>query len=233
MIGPVIERTNWVIRAEHVAQQINSIAFNGATTPFMTSNFNFFVFALSTAVILLTPGPTNTLLAAAGLDRGAKAVLPLIACELVGYLIAISVWGCILTPLKNNYPWLAILVRAGSSVYLICIAVKIWRAATVPMSLRRQPIGPMALLIATMLNPKALLFSSLIFPAISTDNIQVYLMAMAVFSCLVIPIGIAWTRFGAAFNSGRLKFVSRVKLQRATALIIGAFSASIVWTTFH
>jgi len=30
----------------------------------MTSDFNFPIFALSTAVILLTPGPTNTLLAA-------------------------------------------------------------------------------------------------------------------------------------------------------------------------
>ena len=199
----------------------------------MTFNFNVLVFALSTTVILLTPGPTNTLLAAAGLEQGAKGALPLIASELVGYLIAISVWGCILTPLQDKYPWLAILVRAASSFYLICIAVKVWRAATALPSLRPQTISPKALFIATILNPKALIFSSLIFPSISMDNIQIYLAAMALFSCMVVPIGIVWTMFGAALNRGRLKFVTRIKLQRATALIIGAFSASIAWATFH
>ena len=199
----------------------------------MTFNFNFFVFALSTAVILVTPGPTNTLLATAGLERGAKGALPLIACELVGYLMAISAWGCILTPLQDKYPWLAILVRAASSFYLICIAVKVWRAATVLPSLRPQTIGAKTLFIATILNPKALIFSSLIFPSISIDNIQVYLIALALFSCMVVPIGIVWTMFGAALTSGRLKFVTRIKLQRATALIIGVFSASVAWAIFH
>jgi threonine/homoserine/homoserine lactone efflux protein len=203
------------------------------TALLMTINFNFLVFALSTAAILLTPGPTNTLLAAAGLERGARGAWPLVICELVGYLIAISAWGCILAPLQNNYPWLAIMVRAASSLYLICIAVKVWRTADVLPSLRRQTVGPKALFIATILNPKALLFSSLIFPAISMDNIQVYLVAMALFSCLVIPIGMVWSMFGAALNSGRLQSVSRTKLQRATALIIGAFSVSIAWAAFH
>jgi threonine/homoserine/homoserine lactone efflux protein len=208
-------------------------SFPQSTTLLMTSHFNYFVFALSTALILLTPGPTNTLLAVAGLERGAKGALPLIACELLGYVIAISVWGCILTPFQNNYPWLAILVRAASSFYLIWMAVKVWRAAVILPSLRREAISPKALLIATILNPKALLFSSLIFPAIAINNIQVYLAAMVLFSCLVVPIGLAWTMFGAILNNGRLTVASRVKLQRATAMILGAFSASIAWAAFH
>jgi len=73
----------------------------------------------------------------------------------------------------------------------------------------------------------------LIFPSISIDNIQVYLIALALFSCMVVPIGIVWTMFGAALTSGRLKFVTRIKLQRATALIIGVFSASVAWAIFH
>ena len=56
----------------------------------MISDFNVVVFLLSTGIVLLTPGPTNTLLAAAGLNRGAKKALPLIAFELGGYFIAIS-----------------------------------------------------------------------------------------------------------------------------------------------
>jgi threonine/homoserine/homoserine lactone efflux protein len=199
----------------------------------MTSDFNFPIFAMSTAVILLTPGPTNTLLAAVGLERGARGALPLIACELFGYLIAISVWGAVLAPLQSSYPWVAILVRAASSLYLVYIAVMVWRTASVQATSGQRSIGSRALFVATLLNPKALLFSSAIFPIVASDNMQVYLTATALFSCLLIPIGIAWTMFGAALANGRLKFVDRVKLQRAIALVLCAFSASIAWATFR
>lgn len=199
----------------------------------MTSDFNFPIFALNTAVILLTPGPTNTLLAAAGLERGARGALPLIASELLGYLIAISVWGAVLAPLQSSYPWIAILARAASSLYMIHIAVTVWRAASVLPASGRRSIGPKALFVATLLNPKALLFSCAIFPIVAADNMQVYLKAAALFFCLLIPIGIAWTMFGAALANGRLKFVDRIKLQRATALVLCAFSACIAWATFH
>ncbi|PUA18609.1 LysE family translocator [Glaciimonas sp. PCH181] len=199
----------------------------------MTSQFNFAIFALSTAVILLTPGPTNTLLAAAGMERGAKGTLPLIACELLGYLIAISVWGAVLAPMQSSYPWVAILARSASSLYLIYIAVTVWRAASVLPTSGQRSIGPKALFVATLLNPKALLFSSAIFPVFASDNMPIYLAAMALFSCLLIPIGIIWTMFGAALANGRLKFVDRVKLQRAASLVLCAFSATIAWATFR
>lgn len=199
----------------------------------MTSGFNFPIFALSTAVILLTPGPTNTLLAAAGLERGARGALPLIACELLGYLIAISVWGAALAPLQSRYPWVAIVARVASSFYLIYIAVTVWRAASVLPTSGKRSIGPRALFVATLLNPKALLFSSAIFPALAPDNMPVYLTATALFSFLLIPIGSAWTMFGAALANGSLKFMDRVKLQRLTALLLCAFSASVAWAAFH
>jgi len=49
--------------------------------------------AVGIIVVLITPGPTNTLLASAGLRQGLQRSLPLIAAELAGYLASISVWG--------------------------------------------------------------------------------------------------------------------------------------------
>ena len=43
--------------------------------------------------ILFTPGPTNTLLATAGLQSGWARAGKLIPFELAGYVVAISVWG--------------------------------------------------------------------------------------------------------------------------------------------
>ncbi|EMR4172488.1 LysE family translocator, partial [Pseudomonas aeruginosa] len=54
------------------------------------------VFVLGTAAILLTPGPTNTLLAAAGLAQGFRRAAPLVGFELAGYLVGITAWGLFL-----------------------------------------------------------------------------------------------------------------------------------------
>ena len=44
------------------------------------------VFVLGTAAILLTPGPTNTLLAAAGLAQGFRRAAPLVAALVLPFL---------------------------------------------------------------------------------------------------------------------------------------------------
>lgn len=52
-----------------------------------------FMFIGLVVTILLTPGPTNTLLASAGIQAGVKQSLKLIPAEVMGYLIAITSWG--------------------------------------------------------------------------------------------------------------------------------------------
>jgi threonine/homoserine/homoserine lactone efflux protein len=199
----------------------------------MFDDFNITVFVLGIAAILLTPGPTNTLLAAAGNAQGTRKALPLIACELVGYLIAISTWGILLIPAQRHAPWLAMSVRIASSIYLAYTSVKVWRAARAVSIAEKKSIGPKGLFIATLLNPKGLLFASAIFPAHAFENILTYSIAMTLFSCLLVPIGTLWIRFGAEFGSGRLKGINPINFQRLAALAIGLFSATIAWAAFH
>lgn len=199
----------------------------------MISPFNFPIFALSTAALLLTPGPTNTLLMAIGMQRGTKGAVPFVACELFAYTMAILAWGAILVPLQSGYPWAAVAVRVASSIYLVYIATRMWRSAPMALNAGSGPIGLFNLFTATLLNPKALIFSSAIFPAIGQGNTRTYLTAMALFFCLCIPIGIAWTVFGAALANGRMKLVGQVTLQRITPLVLCAFSASIAWNLFY
>lgn len=45
------------------------------------------------SLILMMPGPTNTLLMTSGYTCGPAKTLPLIATEAFGYSIAISAWG--------------------------------------------------------------------------------------------------------------------------------------------
>lgn len=199
----------------------------------MSPDSNFLLFVLGVMLVLLTPGPTNTLLMGAGVERGRNGVSTLIGAELAGYLLTISAWGLFLIPAQRHYPWIIVAVRAGASGYLAWMAIKVWRAAGTPAGMVRRTITPGSLFAATLMNPKGLLFASTIFPAHAFDNLEMYAIAMAGFSCMLVPIAVGWVSFGMALSSGRLSFINPVKLQRTIALTVGLFSMSIAWTVFR
>lgn len=199
----------------------------------MISDFPILVFVLSTTILLLTPGPTNTLLATAGLGRGSREALPLIAFAFAGYIIAISGWGIFLASVGKYYPWLNMVLRAICSGYLFYLAIRIWRSAERPPISGSKTIGPATVFMTTILNPKGLLFASTIFPPQAFDSMHFYLLTTALFACMVVPIGIVWVVLGAVVGSERVIFMDPGKVQRALAIVIGVFSATIVWTAIH
>jgi threonine/homoserine/homoserine lactone efflux protein len=188
---------------------------------------------LGTAVVLAVPGPTNTLLAAAGLKQGLKRSARLTGAELAGYLVSISVWGHFLAQAAHSLTWLPALVRIASSLYIATLAVCMWRAAVSLPSSAQQAIGMRTLFVATLLNPKAILFAGTIFPAATFASLPAYLEAMAIFTILLIPIGLVWIAFGAALGSGRLTWVSPPHVQRGASVVLAAFSLSLAWVAFH
>jgi threonine/homoserine/homoserine lactone efflux protein len=199
----------------------------------MLSSSAIALLAVGIIVVLITPGPTNTLLAAAGLRQGVRRSLPLIAAELAGYLLSISVWGRFLAQAAHALPWLPSLLRVAAGVYIAYLAVDMWRAAVdLPDSTPRAS-GLRTLFVATLLNPKGLLFAGTIFPAIAFIHVSVYAMAMLMFACLLVPIALAWIAFGAALGSGKLTWLNPVKLQRGASIVLGVFSLSLAWAALH
>lgn len=199
----------------------------------MLSTSSAALLMLGTAVVLVMPGPTNTLLAAAGLRQGVKRSARLTGAELAGYLVSITVWGHFLAQAAHSLTWLPTLVRIASSLYIAILAVRMWRAAVLLPSSAQQAIGLRTLFVATLLNPKAVLFAGTIFPAAAFESLSAYVEAMAIFTALLIPIGLAWVAFGAALGSGRLTWVSPPQVQRGASIVLAAFSLSLAWAVFH
>lgn len=180
------------------------------------------------SIVLLMPGPTNTLLAAAGLQQGLPRAARLSIAELAGYLVSISLWGICLGHASHSIGWLPTVLRLASSVYLFWLAVRLWLSAdTIHASTNRQ-IGPRTLFGATVLNPKAILLAGSIFPSTAFENLTEWCEAMAIFTLLLIPIGIAWVAFGAASGSGRLPHLRPALFQRCASVIVGAFSLALL-----
>jgi threonine/homoserine/homoserine lactone efflux protein len=191
------------------------------------------LFVLGTLLVLIMPGPTNTLLAAAGLRQGVRGSARLTAAELAGYLMSITLWGYVLAHASHFVTWLPTFVRTASILYIAYLAVRMWREAVALPSSARVAVGMRTLFVATLLNPKALLFAGTIFPAVAFHALPAYLETIAIFTALLVPIGLAWIAFGAALGSGRLTWLSPDRMQRGASIVLGTFSLLLAWNTFH
>jgi len=191
------------------------------------------LFLAGVAVILAMPGPTNTLLAAAGLRQGFMRSARLTGAELAGYLISITVWGRFLEQAAQAFPWLPAVVRVAASVYIAYLSIRMWRAAQTVPSAAQQVIGMRTLFVATLLNPKGILFASAIFPAAAFLDLSTYLIFMAMFAALLVPIGLMWVAFGASLGSQKIKWISPVQVQRGASVVLGIFSLSLAWAAFR
>lgn len=189
------------------------------------------LFAAAVIGLLITPGPTNTLLAASGSQRGVKASLGLIPAELLGYWIAIGMWGSLLVTLSASWPWLPTLVRIASALYIAFLAFRMWFSVTDVEVVSHTVVSRAGLFTATLLNPKGLLFATAIFPEVAFLSLGGFVMVGLAFGVLLLPIASLWIMFGAALAAGRLPLLSPHRVQRGAAIVLAGFALSLGWST--
>lgn len=185
------------------------------------------LFLTGVLLVLGMPGPTNTLLAAAGLSCGFRRSARLTLAESGGYLIAITFWGMGLATLAQLMPWLPVVVRVGSAIYIAWLAVRLWNTTLELADGARKVIDMRDLFFATLLNPKAILFGGTIFPKAAFASGVAWLEAMGLFLALVFPIGLLWVGLGAQLGAGRLGMLMPKYLLRSASLVLGAFSVTV------
>lgn len=180
--------------------------------------------------ILLTPGPTNTLLASSGIQVGLRKSLLLIPAEAIGYIIAISAWGMLIGKVSATLPLLLTFLKLLSAGYIIFLAIKLWRTANQEVILNQPTIRPRELLCATLLNPKALLFASAIFPTTAWQTQEIYVAHMSSFVALILPIALFWISVGAVLATNKVKWLSQSKLQRTASVVLISFAIPISYS---
>lgn len=184
------------------------------------------LFLTAVMLVLLTPGPTNTLLAAAGAAGGAKVGWRLPLMEAAAYLVSVSLLGWGIGPVAEAVPALKTALRLAAGLYLAYVAFTLWRSGVAEFNQRRA-VSPAQVFTATLLNPKCLIFA---FGLVPMDHPAAALY-LAGFAGCVLTAGTGWLLLGAALRRG----LSPEKLRcapRAAAVVLSGFSAALVASPF-
>jgi threonine/homoserine/homoserine lactone efflux protein len=176
-------------------------------------------YVIATLALLAAPGPTNTLLATSAAAAGALRSLPLALATALGYLIATLTVAFVLSPLAQASRSLDISLRVACGAYLMFAAWRLWREGGAPQT--GEPVSFRRVLVATSLNPKGVIFASVVVPFLSPPQWDAapYLAALAIMAVLV---AIGWMAVGAGLRSGA--GLDAAFARRAGASVLAAFA---------
>ena len=188
-------------------------------------------FSLAVLALLATPGPTNTLLATSGAAAGLKRSLHLVGAEIVGYMFSITLLALVVGPIVRASHDLSVALRVGCALFLFYSAWKLWREGAAALT-SDTPVSFRRVLIATALNPKAIVFAFVIVPHLAHGAAMAAMPYMGALAAMIGLIGGAWIAGGAALRASANEVLSGGLARRAGALTLCVFAALLTGSVF-
>lgn len=187
--------------------------------------------ALALLAVLLVPGPTNTLLLQSGIAKGLNgSSLKLIIAEWFAYIIQVTAWGLVIGFLGMDYSWVASAVKVFAMCFLLYISLRLWFSVAQDLSAPLVTVSAGELFVATLTNPKGLFFVSFVAPPGTFLNLGSYLWFIALFSLVLIPVGLVWVSLGTYFKHNLPSRLSAGLVNRMISLVIGLFAIGMLFT---
>lgn len=178
-------------------------------------------FALAAAALLLTPGPTNTLMAIGGTERGWRAAQPLMLFELAAYLLVTLPLALAGQIAIGAVPALKPAITLAAGMWVLWLAIKMWR---LPAPGAAAQVTGRRIFVTTLLNPKALVFGLVLLPG------PALAAKTAIFASLICAVAAIWSAMGACL-AGRRDCPARTAAplaRRLAALWLGALSLGLL-----
>lgn len=175
------------------------------------------IFAAAVAALLITPGPTNTLVALAGAVDGLRGALRASAAECLAYALSVGLIAFVAGPVVTAHPYVQKSLTIAAGLFVIFLAMRLWYLAAAAAGGRT--VTPSLVFAVTLLNPKGLVFGLALLPAAGAAELP---ERYGVFLALVALSGAAWGLFGTLAGAR----VGMPILSRAGAIVL-AFAG--VW----
>jgi threonine/homoserine/homoserine lactone efflux protein len=179
------------------------------------------LFLLAVLTILGAPGPTNILLATGGATAGVTRSLSLVVAALLGYLVTILLVRALLSPMIAAWPVAGTVLKVLVATYVAWLAVKLWARPRMPTA--ALAVDFRMVLIATLLNPKAIIFALTVIP-LTHPQLWLYFAAFAV---AVVAVGFSWLLIGGAVGAAA-RGKHQTLIQRVAAVALGGFAGMIL-----
>lgn len=179
------------------------------------------LFVLAMIAVLMTPGPTNALLASSAHQQGIAKTSLFIPAEFFGYFYAINLWALLIHLSAPIWPNLIHILHLLSMAYVFWLAFRLWKSSDLHKHNQRfTSIRPRQLFFSTLKNPKALLFAAGILPLETWGNSTNFILVFAVFSLVLLPCALFWMSFGRAILSGDTKQIKADLLYKGSAMML-------------
>jgi threonine/homoserine/homoserine lactone efflux protein len=172
-------------------------------------------------VLLLTPGPTNSLMLLAGAERGWARSMRLIPAECLGYFLTVLPLTVLGAAVLDGHAGLRSAVTLAAGVWVAVLAVRLWRVTDLVAA--SHSVTARDLFVTTALNPKALIFGLVLLP--SPDRLGTNL---ALFAGLVGLVAALWAGIGAALRHETGQPRSLVVVRRLASVWLAAISLVLI-----
>ncbi|MGF6771473.1 threonine/homoserine/homoserine lactone efflux protein [Paraburkholderia sp. GAS199] len=160
------------------------------------------VFIAALVVVYAVPGPDMALVLQTSIGRGVRSGFAAAGGLGVARAVHVTLSACGVAALLRNAPWLYEIVRYGGAIYLAWVGIQIFRspvfalpagvpADTAASSLRASFVKG---LLTNLLNPKALLFCSVLLPQFVRPEAGPVAFQM-------IELGVVLLLIGACFDA--------------------------------
>lgn len=170
------------------------------------------VFLVALAVVYLLPGPDMILLLQTGARQGRAQALATALGLALARSVHVLLAGAGLAVLFKSAPWALDGVRVLGALYLLWVGVSILRAPVSPLLVatgafrqnvsRQYGVAVQRGLLTNLLNPKALLFCSVLLPQFITPEVGPLAVQFALLGVVLVLVGLAFDCTYALLGTG-------------------------------
>ncbi|MBD8556651.1 LysE family transporter [Rhizobium sp. CFBP 8762] len=180
-------------------------------------------FIAAVLLLLLTPGPTNTLLSLSGASVGFVRSLRLIIGEVAGYLVIVFSVATLAAPFLAQHPAAALVMKTLAAIWIVRMAFHLWRNnADVAAA---NVVTPLQVFTTTLLNPKALIIGLVIMPHGTVTTVAPWLMLL---TGLIVTAACLWITIGSIIGRSSSARLSPRVIEQVAACLLIVFSALLV-----